>query len=207
MYCAVARNNKAMHIYALKADNLPGKSSQPSLNYRAPKRVSSFTFADLPNDSSSKMPVLISVESHLTELSDHVLAGLASAEAELTRAHEIAAARYGKDDRGTQSDLQLYAVAFGCIVNCMYGTFGGAFAFNSELAWDTSKVTQMYGTFRDTEAFNQPLAWDTSKVMGMDYTFRDARAFNSELAWDTSKVTSMQGAFEEATLLVNGYNS
>ena len=62
LYCAVARNNKAMHIYALKADNLPGKSSQPSLNYRAPKRVSSFTFADLPTDSSSKMPVLISVD-------------------------------------------------------------------------------------------------------------------------------------------------
>ena len=63
LYCAVARNNKAMHIYALKSDNLPETSCQSSLNYRTPKRVSAFAFADIPTaDSSSTMPLLISTD-------------------------------------------------------------------------------------------------------------------------------------------------
>ena len=63
LYCAVARNNKAMHIYALKTDSLPENSCHPSLNYRTPKRVSAFAFADIPTaDLSSKIPLLISTD-------------------------------------------------------------------------------------------------------------------------------------------------
>ena len=49
----------------------------------------------------------------------------------------------------------------------MDGTFAVANAFNSELAWDTSKVTDMNDMFFAANAFNQPLVWDTSKVTEM----------------------------------------
>ena len=72
----------------------------------------------------------------------------------------------------------------------MVYTFYTAEAFNSELDWDTSKVTIMYAMFYKAEAFKQPLAWDTSKVTNMDRTFGSAAAFNQPLDWDTSEVVS-----------------
>ena len=63
-----------------------------------------------------------------------------------------------------------------------------ATSFNSELVWDTSKVTSMVHTFGLAYAFNQPLVWDTSKATSMQKTFELAYAFNQPLAWDTSKV-------------------
>ena len=65
----------------------------------------------------------------------------------------------------------------------MLDTFWSADAFNSELAWDTSKVTNMQLTFHDADAFNSELAWDTSKVTNMYSTFVDAEAFNQPLDW------------------------
>ena len=58
-----------------------------------------------------------------------------------------------------------------------------ATAFNSQLVWDTSKVTGLNHAFRSASAFNSELAWDTSKVLGMGWTFFETEAFNSELNW------------------------
>ena len=72
----------------------------------------------------------------------------------------------------------------------MLGTFVDATAFNSELVWDTSAVTNMHGMFQNAEAFNQPLNWDTSKVWADDYDmqfmFAGAVAFDQLLCWDIS---------------------
>ena len=73
--------------------------------------------------------------------------------------------------------------------------FQSAKAFNSDLAWDTSKLTGLSSTFRLAEAFNAPLVWDTSKVTNMQSTLDGTGAFNQPLAWDTSKVTAMRGTF------------
>ena len=78
----------------------------------------------------------------------------------------------------------------------MEETFFRAYAFNSELAWDTSSVTTMTNTFNDAYAFNQPLVWDTSKVTHMITTFNGANgetAFNQPgiSAWDVSKASRM----------------
>ena len=66
--------------------------------------------------------------------------------------------------------------------------FYNAKAFNSQLVWDTSKVTTMKSTFEDAKSFNQPLVWDTSKVTSMAQTFYGADGFSQDLAWDTSQV-------------------
>lgn len=60
-YCAVARGNKSLEIYALKLENLPTTTPQPaSLHYRSPKRVSCFAFANINATGESKVPLLIS---------------------------------------------------------------------------------------------------------------------------------------------------
>ncbi len=66
-HCAVARNNKTLDVYTVKLENLAQKTCQPSLQYRTPKRVSSFTFANIPASSESfatnvTVPLLISVD-------------------------------------------------------------------------------------------------------------------------------------------------
>ena len=52
-------------------------------------------------------------------------------------------------------------------------------AFNRQLVWDTSKVTNMAATFEFADKFNQPLAWDTSSVRALAYTFYGARPSTS----------------------------
>ena len=81
-------------------------------------------------------------------------------------------------------------------------TFNIAHAFNSELVWDTSKVTSMWYTFENAIAFNKPLAWDTSQVTDMVGTFNGAEAFNQPgiSAWDVSKASLMTDMFAGSAL-------
>ena len=50
-------------------------------------------------------------------------------------------------------------------VTTMYPILDGAATFNGDISkWDTSQVTTMAKTFDNAAAFNSELAWDTSKV-------------------------------------------
>lgn len=83
-HCAVARNNKTLDIYTVKIENLSQQTSQPFLQYRTPKRVSSFTSANIAtsSESATPVPVLISVDLagdsyayNLTEKGERLLLG------------------------------------------------------------------------------------------------------------------------------------
>jgi len=57
---------------------------------------------------------------------------------------------------------------------------GGYFAFNQDIVWDTSSVTDMFLTFNGAFAFSEHNigGWDTSSVTDMGYMFYQAVAFN-----------------------------
>ena len=57
---------------------------------------------------------------------------------------------------------------------------GGYFAFNQDIVWDTSSVTDMFLMFNGAFAFNEHNigGWNTSSVTDMGYMFYQAVAFN-----------------------------
>ena len=83
----------------------------------------------------------------------------------------------------------------------MYGTFASATAFNSQLTWDTSKVTSMAYTFYNAEAFNQALGWDTSSVTSM-FRFFD----NTALASDECSKAEMWEAWNGVDAFTSEYD-
>ena len=89
----------------------------------------------------------------------------------------------------------------------MFLTFENAKAFDKQLAWDTSKVTNMQFTFYAAGAFNQALDWDTSKVTNMYGMFQNAEAFKPEgLVWETSQVTDFTDFGQCAALVPENPN-
>jgi len=79
--------------------------------------------------------------------------------------------------------------------------FRGASSFNGDISqWNTGKVTTMLSMFYEATAFNRDLAWDTSQVTDMALLFRGASSFNGDISqWNTGKVTTMRTMFYQAT--------